>query len=154
MPRHRVVRIGDDAEVREHILHVRRFDEAEAAALHEWDVPPAERDLEVERVEARPEEHRDLRERHAFLAKLEDALRDEVGLLGLVARLDERRPLAVAAHGEEILRVLLRRTVDDRVREVEDRLRRAVVLVERDDPRPGKQLRELHDVPHVAPRNA
>src|SRR5438132_243883 len=48
MPGARVVRVGDDAQVREHVLHVRGLDEAKPAALHERDVAPAELDLEIE----------------------------------------------------------------------------------------------------------
>ena len=96
MPRHRVARVRDHAQVREHVLHVRRLDELEAAALDERDVVPLQLELEVEGVEARAEEHGDLVERHALLAQLEDALADEARLR-LLVRAAAPAPGCVAA---------------------------------------------------------
>ena len=89
VPGHRVAGVGDDPEMRQHVLHVRRLDELEAAALDERDVGALQLELEVEGVEARPEQDRDLVERNAFLAQLEDALADEARLRLLVGALDQ-----------------------------------------------------------------
>ena len=146
MPRHRVARVGDHPEVGQHILHVRRLDELEAAPFDERDIGALELELQVEGVEARAEEDGHLVEWHALLAQLEDALGDEARLRLLVAALHQQRRWAVAPPRAQHLGVLLRGAVDDRVGEVEDGLRRAVVLLELDDSGVGKGLREVHDV--------
>src|SRR5439155_2394755 len=85
-------------------------------------------------------------ERHALLAQLEDALADEARLRLLVAALNQEGWRAFRPPRAEHLRMLLRGAVDDRVGEVEDGLRRAVVVLELDDSGVGKGLREVHDV--------
>ena len=81
----------------EGVLDVRGLDELEAAALDERDVGARQLELEVEGVEARAEQHRDLGERHALLAQLEDALADEARLVVLVLGGDQQRRAALAA---------------------------------------------------------
>ena len=94
-----VARVLDHAQVRQHVLDVRRLDELEAAALDERDVGARQLELEIEGVEARAEEHGDLRQRHALLAQLEDALADEARLVVLVRGRDQQRLRAAPAGG-------------------------------------------------------
>ena len=112
-------------------------------------LPIGELDLEIGRHVAGAEEHGDLAQRRAFLVQLEDAIDDELRLLLLVARGHEPRRLAARALGPEILRESLGGARDQRVRDVEDRLRRAIVLLERHDRRAGELLREIEDVAEV-----
>ena len=149
MPRHRVARVRDHAQVREHVLDVRRLDELEAAALDERDVGRCS-------SSSRSKEWKLERKSTAISSSGTPSSRssrmrwaDEARLAALVARADQHRALPRRRLRAQHLRVLLRRAVDDRVGEVEDRLRRAVVLLERDDPRAGEELREVHDVAEV-----
>src|SRR5678816_2279681 len=114
MPGHGVARILDDAQVRDHILDVRRLDEPEAASLDERNARARELELEVEGVERRTEEHRHVRQRHALLAELEHALADEEALQPLVRSRDERREGPTRPAGEEPFREALARGPDDR----------------------------------------
>ncbi len=93
MPRDGVARVGEDAQVRERVLDVRGLDELEPAALDERDVVAGQLELEVEGVEAGAKEHRDLGQRHALLAQLENALADEARLEVLVLGGDQQRCL-------------------------------------------------------------
>ena len=153
IPAHLVARILEYAEEREHVLHVRRLEELEAAPLLERDLPVGELDLEVGRHVAGAEEHRDLAQRRALFVQLENAVDDEARLLLLVARRDE--PRAARRPSRCVQRFFVKRSErarDERVRDVEDRLRRAVVLLERDDRRAGELLREVEDVAEAARR--
>ena len=94
IPAHFVARVLEDAQEREHVLHVRRLEELEAAPLLERDLAVRELDLEVGRHVAGAEEHRDLAQRNAFLVQLENPVDDEARLLLLVLRRDEPRLLA------------------------------------------------------------
>ena len=67
----------------------------------------------------------------------------------LVLDLDHPDRIAIAEIREEPLRLALAVVLDDGVRRAQDRVRRAVVLVERDDPRSRKVLLELDDVADV-----
>ncbi|OQA46689.1 MAG: hypothetical protein BWY52_00620 [Chloroflexi bacterium ADurb.Bin325] len=75
-----------------------------------------------------------------------DRAGDERGLVRLVVRLvrDNLQPLA--AVGVQLLRGAVLVMRDDRVRDIEDGLRRAIVLLQQDDLRLGKILAEAHHV--------
>jgi hypothetical protein len=102
---------------------VRSLEELEAAPLLEWDLPTGELDLEVGRHVAGSKEDGHLAQRHPVLVQLQNPIDDELRLLLLVADVDEPRTLAPLSGGPEILRESLARTRDERVGDVEDRLR-------------------------------
>ena len=91
LQRELVAGVPREAQVREHVLHVRRLEEAHAAADDERDAAPRELELDLHRVVVRAVEDRDLGERDALVAQLEHALRDERRLLLHVAAGHERR---------------------------------------------------------------
>ena len=78
-----------DAQMRQHVLDVRRLDKLEAAALDERDIAALQFEFEVEGMKARPEQHGDFAQLDAFLAQLQDALRDESRLRMLVLRANQ-----------------------------------------------------------------
>src|ERR1044072_8647580 len=91
-------------------------------------------------------EHCDITERHAPITQLSDALCDELRLLVFIMRADNDRRLATLdARIESLLKTLLH-IRDDRVRDVENRLRAAEVLFELYDLRFRKELRKLEHV--------
>src|SRR5438093_4191934 len=135
--------MGDD------VLHVGGLDEFEPAPFDERQIGAGELELEIEGVEARPEEHRNLVERDPLFAKLEDPLANETRLETLVLRLDEYRRHTVGEARPQNLGVTLSGALDDRVGEIENRLGRAVILLERDHPCARKAPLELHDVAKV-----
>src|SRR5439155_17913232 len=112
----------------------------------EWDLAIRQLDLEVGGHVARSHKHRDLAQRRAVLVKFKDTIDDEARLLLLVTRRDEPRRFASGALRPEILGVSFRGARDECIRNVEDRLRRAIVLLERDDLRVGKLAREVENV--------
>src|SRR5579859_7231687 len=67
----------------------------------------------------------------------------------LVLDLDRAHRLAVAELRPQRFVLALAVVTDDRVRGLEDRVRRAVVLLERDRLRTGKVLLELQDVANI-----
>ena len=147
VPAHLVARILEHAQEREHVLDVRGLEELEAAPLLERDLAVRELDLEVGRHVGGAHEHRHLAQRHALLVQLEHAIDDEARLLLLVARRDEPGRLRRrCARVQRFFGEALERARDERVRRVEDRLRRAVVLLERDDLRSRELLREVENV--------
>ena len=107
-PAHLVARVLEDAEEREHVLHVRGLEELEAAPFLEGDLAIRELDLEVGGHVAGAEEHRHLAQRRALLVELEDPVHHPAGLLVLVARGHERGRLAASAPCEEVLGEALR----------------------------------------------
>ena len=77
------------------------------------------------------------------------AIADERGLVVVVAGAHERGQQLAGPPREEPLLEPLARRLEDRVAEVEHRLRRAVVLLEQDDLGVGEDAREVHDVAEV-----
>src|SRR3982751_1325632 len=120
---------------------MRGLEKLEASPLLERDLAVRQLDLEIGGHVARTDEDRDLSERRPVLVQLEDAVDDEARLLLLVSCGDEPRRFVAGALGPEALREPLERAGDERVRDVEDRLGRAVILLERDDCRVRKLAR-------------
>ena len=128
---------------------MRGLEELQPAELHERDVAPRELDLERPRVVRGAEQHRLLAQLHSGLAIRQDALDDELDLRSLVRDHGDDRPAAAGAPREQVLGEALRRVADHAVAGVEDRLARAVVLLERDHLRPRLEaVRQLEDVLH------
>ena len=128
---------------------MRRFEELESAPLLERDATVGELDLEVRRHVRGTKEHGDLAQRRPFLVQLEHAIDDKFGLLLLVTRPDEPGHLPTGAVRPEILREPLLGAADQRVRNIEDRLCRAIVLLECHQPRARELPRKIEDVVNV-----
>jgi len=111
--------------MRQHVLDMRGLDKLEAAALDERNVAALELEFKIERVKARTEQHRDLGELDALLAKFQDALRDEARLHVLVLGADQHWAKAAFALGEQRLGVFLAGARNQIVGDVEDALQRA-----------------------------
>ncbi len=128
---------------------MRCVQELEPAILHERDVASHELELQRCAVARRSKQHGLRLERHALLAACEHVLGDVTRLVRLVLHGDELRSLADAAHAREILGESLRGVRHHGVGRVEDRLRRAVVDVERHRGRRRiEQRRKVEDVAH------
>ncbi len=133
---------------------MRGLEEPEPAPLLERDLAVRQLDLDRRRHVTGAKEHCHLAKRRARLVQLEDAVDDEGGLLLLVARRHEPRSLAAGAVGPEHLAVSLPRAGDDGVGRIEDRLGRAVVLLERDQRAPSQTARgKSRMLRMLAPRN-
>src|SRR5258707_3519037 len=124
--------------MRRHVLDMRGLDKFETAALDERNVAALELEFEIERMKARTKQHRDFRELDAFLAKFQDALRDEARLHVLVLGADQHGSKSALALGEQSLGVFLAGARNQIVGDVEDALQRAVIFLELDDPCAGK----------------
>ena len=128
----RVARVLGPAQTGQRVLDVGRLEKAQAAELHERDVAAAELHLERVAVVRGAEQHRLLPQRHARLAPLEHARDHVIDLAELVGHGDQRAAAPRRRAREKSSCVALGGERDDRVGRVEDRLRRAVVLFQRD----------------------
>ena len=129
---------------------MRGLDELEAAELDERDVAPRQLDLQHGAVVRGAEQHRLLLEGHAGFAVLQDGGDDAADLADVVQHRDQRRRSARPPLRAQVLREPLARQADDGIGRGQDRLRRAVVLLQRDDR--GRRLevaRKVQDVAHA-----
>ncbi len=95
------------------------------------------------------EQHGLVLEQRAFLAVRQHLLDDVAGLIGLVADRDEQRLARRGPVGPQVLGEALLGERDHAVGGRQDRLRRAIVAVERDDlGRRAELVREVEDVAH------
>ena len=118
--RHRVVRVVDDLEVRDQVLHLGALVEARAADHLVGDALAHEHVLEHAALRVRPVEDRDLAAGVALLDEHRD-LRGDVARLGvLVLDLDDAHRLALAELRPEVLLLALAVVADDAVRGLED----------------------------------
>ena len=147
--RHRVGRVVERGQVRDRVLDLGTLVEARAADHLVRDLLPHEHVLQHPRLRVRPVEDGQLVGRPAVVDQARDLGRDEPRLRVLVLDLDDLDRLALTEVGEEPLRLALRVVLDHRVRGSEDRVRRAVVLLERDDLGAGEVALELEDVADV-----
>jgi hypothetical protein len=124
-------------------------EELQAAELYERDVPACEFDFEWTAVAGCPEQHSLFLQEGARLAVLQDAFDDEARLVGLVADSDELRLGSGRAFSPEVLGKALLGEADDAVGGGENRLRRAIVSVERNDACRRRELvGKVEDVSH------
>ena len=144
-----VGRVHEDGQVRRRVADLRALVEPRPADHLVRDVLADEHVLEHARLRVRPVEDRDLARGQALVDQAGDLGGDEPRLGVLVLDLEHAHRIALAEVGEELLRLALAVVLDDRVRRAEDRVRRPVVLLERDDERPGEVALELHDVADV-----
>ena len=147
--RHGVVGVVDHLEVGDRVLDLGALVEARAADHLVRDALADEHVLEHPALRVRPVEDRDLRARPALLDQLRHLRGDEARLGVLVLDLERSHRRPVAEVGEERLLLALAVVGDDGVRGAEDGVRRAVVLLERDELRAGEVALELEDVADV-----
>ncbi len=144
-----VARILDEAQQRQHVLDVGGVEKFQPAEFHERNVAAGQLDFERTAVVGGAEQHRLLLQECALLAIFQHAFDDVARLVGLVAHRDQLRLSRRGALGPEVLGEALLGEPDDAVGGGEDRLRRAVVAVERDDLRRRAELgREIQNVAH------
>ncbi len=144
-----VGRVVDHLQVRDRVLDLGALVEARAADHLVRDALPDEHVLQHARLRVHPVEDRDLAAREAFLDECGNPCRDEARLCVLVLDLDRLDRFAFTELREEMLRLPLAIVLDDGIRRAEDRVRRAVVLLERDGARAGKVALEVEDVADV-----
>ena len=144
-----VVRVVEDGEVGDRVLDLGALVEARAADHLVGDLLAHEHVLEHAALRVRPVEDGDLGGRPAVFDEPRDLGRDEPRLGVLVLDLDDLHRLALAEVGEQALRLAVAVVLDHRVRGAEDRVRRAVVLLERDRPGAGEVALEVEDVVDV-----
>src|SRR5262245_65843365 len=95
------------------ILDMGGFHELETAAFDKRNIVPGQLQFQVEGMEARSKQDRDVPERHAFLAELQNLLTDEAGLHLFALGLDQNGSLTLLLVGEESLVVALLGERDD-----------------------------------------
>ena len=130
---HRVGRVDDVAEVGQHVLDLRAGVEADPADHPVGDAFGEEAFFEVARLRVGPVQDEEVAVRGAFAHVLLDLLHHvaHFGALGL--GLEGGDLLALGALGEERLGRAVGVVLDQLVRRAEDRLARAVVLLELED---------------------
>ena len=139
--------VPEQAQVRDHVLHLLALEERHRADHLGRDARRSQVLLEHARLCVGPVEDRDVRRRvRAVVQQAPDRLRDEVRLAALVARLIDLERLAGAAVRPQRLHVPVDVLLDDAVRRVEDRLRRAIVLLELHDVRVREVAVEVEQV--------
>ena len=129
--RHGVVGVVDHDQVGDRIADLGPLVEARAADHLVGDLLPNEHVLEHARLRVRAVEDRELVRRPALLDVARDLGGDEPGLCVLVLGLDDVDRIALTEVRPEVLRLAVAVVVDDLVRGREDRVGRAVVLLER-----------------------
>ena len=122
----------------------------QAAEFHEGNVAGDQLDLELRAVMRGAEQDRLRFEGLPGLAVFQNAGGDVARLVALVAHDDELRPLPPGlALAPQILGETLLRLADHRIGGGEHRLRRAVIAIERDDPRRRREaFGKIEDVAH------
>ena len=149
-PAHLVARVLGNAQECQHVLHMRGFEELDAAPFLERDATRTELDLEIGAHVPGAHEHRDLVQPQIVgLDEFQQPVAGECRLRLLIACRDQPRQLArPIVDAAQLLAKSFRRLREHGVRRVEDRLRAAVVAVQRDDGGTGKLVREVEDVAH------
>ena len=117
----------------EHVLDMGGVEEFQPAELHERNVAAGEFDLERPAMRRGPKQHGLLFQQRTFFPARQHAIDDVARLIGLVADGDKPRFHGGGAVGPEILCEALPGQTDHAVCRRQDRLRRAVIAVERDD---------------------
>jgi hypothetical protein len=127
-------RVLRPAQKRQHVLDVRRLEEAQPAVLHEGDPAPQQLELERGGVAAAAEQHRLAPQQQALLARRQHRVGDARGLRRLVGHRDEPRPAVVGPLAPQRLGEALGRERDHGIARGQQRRRAAVVLLQQHDP--------------------
>ena len=147
-------RVDEEGQVRDRVLDLRPLVELRAADHLVADLRAHEHVLEHPRLRVRPVEDGDLGPRDALVDEPLD-LRGDVARLGvLVGQLAHLDRVALADVGPQRLGLPPAVVGHDRVGRAEDRLRRAVVLLELHDVRVGIVVLEVEDVADVGAAEA
>ena len=141
-----VLRILEDAQKGEQVLHVGRFKETQSAPFDKRHVAPAQLHFQRVGIMAGAEEHGLSRQGDPFLTMLQQAIHEVIALLDLAGAGNQQRLLAAGALGPEVLRKTPAGLCHDRVRGFQDRRHTPIVLIERDGGRPRKLLGKAQDV--------
>ncbi len=152
--RHRVGRVVENGEVRDGILDLGPLVEPWAADHLIRDLLAHQDVLEHAALRVGPVEDGDLGSRPAVVDETRDLRRDEARLGVLVLDLDDLHRLTLSELREETLGLAVPVVLDHRVGGAENRVRRAVVLLESDRARPGKVALEVEDVADVGATEA
>ena len=147
--RHPVAGILRPAEQADHVLDMGGLDEFQPAEFDERDVAPRQLQLQGAAVVGSPEQHGLLLEGSAGLARRQHPAGHIARLGAVVMNGHQPRPLLRRPFAEEILGEALPRLLDHRIARRQDRLGRAVVLLQGDDfRRRAEQPGEVQDVAH------
>ena len=144
-----VLRVGEHGQVGDRVLDLRALVELRAADDLVADLAAHERVLEHPRLRVGPVEDRDLRARDALVDQPLDLPHHEPRLGVLVLELAHLDRIALAEVGPQRLPHPPAVVRDDRVGDAEDRLRRAVVLLEPHDLGVRVVVLEIEDVRDV-----
>ena len=143
-----VRRIHEEAQISQHILGVKLFEDADAGGDPERDLHARQRHLHVNRLVVAAVENRNITVAEALVMRLADETKYLLPLRLSVIDLIEPRLLGTAADRTQRLVELTetRRVLHHHVRDIEDAGDGTVVAFELDDPTPLPALREFHDV--------
>ena len=141
-------------QVGDRVLDLGPLVELRAADHLVADLGPHERVLEHPRLGVGPVEDGDLRSGHSLVHEALDLARDESSLSVLVLELSDLDRIALPEIRPQRLRLLRPVVPDHGVGRIEDRLRRAIVLLELDHPGVRERVLELEDVPDIGPAKA
>src|SRR3989454_2358032 len=146
-----VVRIPDQPQVGQRVLHLAALIERHPADDLIRESERAELVLDRARLRVRPVQNGDVPRpvRLAFTLKSLDLSRDDLGFMRLVVRLHHDDGSTTLPVGPQLLLFARGVVPHHRVRRVEDPLRRAIVLLELDDLGVRIVAFEIEDVPHV-----
>ena len=149
-----VGRVGQQREIGDRVLDLRALVELRPADHLVGHLRAHQRVLEHARLRVGPVEDRDLRARDALVDQLLDRAQHGARLGVLVGERADRDRVALADLGPQLLAHLVAVVRDHRVGRREDRLRRAVVLLELDDVGVGEVVLEVEDVADVGAAEA
>ena len=146
-----VDRVHDGPHVRESILHLTAVVEARAADDLVGNAEAHQLIFDHPAHRVRSIEDGDIAPTFALVVQPADLVRHPLRLVALVVGVIAHDGGPGSGVGPQLLRLTSEVVGDHRVRRVEDRLRRPVVLLEHDHGAVGKRGFELQDVAHVCP---
>ena len=119
--------------------------------FHKRDVTLGKLKLKVKGVVGRTKKNGHLLKRHPLFPELKDPVGDKTALVRLVPGLVKGGFPSPFKPGEKAFGVFLLSVLDDGVGKVQNGLAGTVVLLELDDPGPGKEFGKLKDVSEIRP---
>ena len=144
-----VARIFRPTQQGQQILDMRRLEKLQTAKFHERNIVPGQFHFQRPRMMRRAEQNRLRLQCEPLLAAFENFLHHITRLVGLVAHADQIRPLARFPTGPQVLGETLFGQFDHSICRRQDRLGRAIVLVERHDVGARHEMTgKIEDVAH------